>query len=229
MTHTIVLIHGGGASGAEMAPLAELLAPHARVEAIDWLSHGGRELAPLHSYPEIAVDILRQMDQRGIARAVLFGYSIGGTLAMYLARHFPHRVTGLVSLAGKLQHDQDTVDHFVHLCRPERLLRTDPGMATRHLPQDWQQVIDRNREMYRLLVQHPPLCSYDLKVTGKPALVISGEQDQIVLPEETVDMARLLNAWLRLFPGQAHPLSAVPLPLVVKVTLQWLDTVPATP
>jgi pimeloyl-ACP methyl ester carboxylesterase len=70
-----------------------------RVVAYDARGHGASAPAPdpgAYTYADLASDLLRVMDERGIERAVLAGASMGAHTALRVALEHPQRVAGLV-------------------------------------------------------------------------------------------------------------------------------------
>ena len=58
---------------------------------------------------------------------------------------------------------------------------------------------------------------------GLPALVISGELDQLVTPQETREIAELIpGSEVATFKGFGHPLAAIPLDRVAWLVGEWL-------
>jgi len=90
----MVLLHGSNASGARMRPLAEAFAQFTQPRAPNLIGHGGRPVPERFSIPEFAADVVEWLDREGIDRTFITGYSIGGYIALYLARHHPARVRG---------------------------------------------------------------------------------------------------------------------------------------
>ncbi|TVV74566.1 alpha/beta fold hydrolase [Sphingomonas solaris] len=217
MPETLVLLHGANGSAAEMAPVAQRLPPEIVTFAPDWLGHGGRP-PPGAEYgiTAIADDIEAAMDTAGIGRCFVFGYSIGGMLAMMLAHRRPDRIAGIATLAARAIWHPAAVAHIVHLADPARLTR--PGnpraaeLAAIHHPTDWRLVNAANRRLFADLGHNPPLSPGDLRAMRVPVLVMNGSEDQLVPLAETHALAGSFATWrLGLFPGPAHPLTATPL------------------
>lgn len=231
--HKMMLIHGGNGVPAGMALLAEQLRPYADVWLPTMLGHGGRPLPPALSVPAIAADLLAQMDERRIERCFVGGYSFGGLLALYLARQHPARFCGVWTLAAKVIYDAKAVSHVVHLTSPQRVNHLSKAYAKdvrqRHAPQDWRAVMLLNQAMFKSLEGVPLLGENAWPASEMPALVISGELDPLVSADET----RRLGAWLQspvlMFPGAAHPLTAVPVQAVAHDVKAWMDWVSAAP
>jgi pimeloyl-ACP methyl ester carboxylesterase len=97
----LVLLHGLGASSFSWRHNLGPLARHFRVLAPDLPPHG-RSPAPLDGDYTVAGQIrgiLDFLDRRGIEQAALAGNSLGGGLALLLARDYPERFPALVLLA----------------------------------------------------------------------------------------------------------------------------------
>ncbi len=228
MPHPFLLIHGANSAGREMAPLAEPLRAHVQVLTPDLPGHAGRPLPDALTVQGAAEDLIGVLDAAGIERAVVGGYSLGGVVALFLARHHPERVAGVLTLATKYIFDERAVQHLTHLTDPERVAR--PGnprhaaLLELHQPQDWRAVILANQAMFRGLGARPPLTEADLRAIQAPALVISGQTDQVVPAQETALLGRLLpHAHTLIFPGYAHPLAAVPITPLVPHIARWLS------
>ena len=91
----IVLIHGLLVDQAlNWASARRVFATDFRVIAMDVRGHGRSE-GPHDAArygPEIALDVIRLLDHLDIARASVFGYSMGGMIATWLAARFPERL-----------------------------------------------------------------------------------------------------------------------------------------
>ena len=215
MTDTIVLLHGANGSRAEMLPLAAMLPARLAPFAPNWLGHGGRP-APGADYSMTALvdDLTATLDEAGIGRCFLFGYSIGGYLALALARRLPERVRGIVTLATRHMWHRAAVDHLVYLATPDRLEKNGRAeeLAGLHHPTDWQLVNGANRRMFADLGAAAPMSDDDLRGIAAPVLVLNATDDPLVPETETRALAGLFTTYrLGLFEGSAHPLPSTPL------------------
>ena len=102
----LVMIHGlAGSSLAEWYKVAPLLADDLRVVMIDHRSHGFSHLdRGKFEISDDADDVATVMKQMGIRRAVVVGYSMGGTVAQELAHRHPELVAGMVLVATMSHH-----------------------------------------------------------------------------------------------------------------------------
>ena len=226
----MIFLHGANSSPVEIAPLAEAFGPYADVRMPILLGHGGRPIPERIAMRDLAADVVGWMDREGTARAVVGGYSFGGTVALYLARHYPERVTAVFALAAKHMFDERTVAHWRHLVTHERLeriqtpwgKRTDE-LARLHAPNRWQDVADANARLFATFAQDPPLPAADLAAIRAPVIIVSSNLDQIVPWEETLALGKQLpDAHIAMFYGPAHPLRAIPLPAIARTVDEWL-------
>src|SRR3712207_3593254 len=97
----LVVLHGANGSDATMAPLTDVLRLHVDLLVPRLVGHGGRPVPPKCTVEDQAFDVISTMDEHQIDQAFVFGYSFGGCVALYMARHFPHRVKGVATLATK--------------------------------------------------------------------------------------------------------------------------------
>jgi len=99
----LVLLHGYTGSTASWAQQTAEFADRFCVVAIDLLGHG-RSDAPAdprrYRMEQSTADLLAVLDQLGLARASLLGYSMGGRLALRLAAIAPERVSALILVSA---------------------------------------------------------------------------------------------------------------------------------
>jgi len=217
-----------------MAPITDLLRDRLDVRPINLLGHGGRPVPDRYTVAEFADDIVAWLDQSGIRRAHLFGYSFGAYLAIYMARHHPQRVRSAATLAAKYVYDERAVRHLTFLTSPTRLARPGnkrPGEMKRdHFPQDWVRITSNNRTLFGELGKQPALTEEDIRAIDRPVLVMSGDADPLVPIEESRALTSLLPRWrLGIFAGPAHPLPLTPLPAIADTLVQFIAEVEGQP
>jgi pimeloyl-ACP methyl ester carboxylesterase len=225
----LVVLHGANGAALEVAPLTYGLRKLSPVFAPDLLGHGGRPVPKEFTFANLAADVIEQCDARGLERFAVIGYSMGGTLAIYLARHYPQRVCGVVTLAAKVVFDPATVDLWTHLVGIDRLGKSgNPRqfeLALAHYPQDWRDVAQANHALFLALGKTPPLSESDLQAIQMPSLSLSGDKDQLVPRSESEWLVKKLNGLGGFFPGKAHPLAVVPVRSIITTISQWLPRI----
>lgn len=220
------MLHGANGSGDTLHPLAEALRAYATVSTPSMIGHGGRPVPVRFTVEDFAEDLIAFLDARKIERTFLFGYSFGGYVALYAARHHPERFQGVCTLATNFVFDAAKVAHFTYLLSPERLSR--PGMTrpaeltATHYPQHWVPISTNTARLFEELGQQPALTEDDLAAIVLPALVISADRDQNVSPDESRRLSELVRGQLLMLPGVAHPLAVLPHAEIARAVGEWM-------
>jgi pimeloyl-ACP methyl ester carboxylesterase len=81
----LAILHGLFGSGRNWAGIAQRLAAHHRVIALDLRNHGASPWAETMDYAEMAADVRATLNASGHRRFALLGHSMGGKVAMVLA------------------------------------------------------------------------------------------------------------------------------------------------
>lgn len=119
----VVLLHGLTATHRYVVMGSRALERSGhRVVAYDARGHGASDPAPqpsAYGYEDLAADLLRVLDERGIGRAVLAGASMGAHTALRVALEHPDRVAGLVVVTPA--YDAQTFDDPAGLARWDAL------------------------------------------------------------------------------------------------------------
>ncbi len=95
----IVLLHGYLESLDVWDEFTKLLAPHARVMAIDLPGHGISEVkGEVHIMSFLADVVYGAMQELGVGKALIVGHSMGGYVALEFINRHPEAATGIVLL-----------------------------------------------------------------------------------------------------------------------------------
>jgi esterase len=208
----LAILHGLFGSGRNWASIAQRLAVHHRVIALDLRNHGASPWAETMDYAEMAEDVRASLEARGYTRFALLGHSMGGKVAMMLALQHSEAVERLIVA------DIAPVPYPVrHLGEVEAMRRLDLSGIARRSQADaalagaapdsaergflLQNLVFQNggarwrlnlaaieREMPRL-VDFPIVpegCTYD-----GPALFVAGAGSDYVRPEHEASVRRL--------------------------------------
>lgn len=221
--NSLFLLHGAIGASDQLKPL-QLHFPGSQL--FDFPGHGGTSFPETFSIPVFAAAVLRRMDEQQIAKADFFGYSMGGYVALYLARHSPDRVGKIVTLATKFAWDEATAQKEVKMLDPQKIAEKVPKFAAalekRHAPNDWRVVLQHTAAMMLSLGKEPALKEEDFRQIQHPVLITVGDRDTMVSLEETIAVYRALpNAQFAVLPGTPHPIEQVS-PEKISVVAGWL-------
>lgn len=211
MSSPLLLLHGA-IGAADQLTFLEALPQNSF--AFDFPGHGGKAFPAAFSIRAFAESVLRWMDEKGFATVDIFGYSMGGYVALYLARHYPERVGKIFTLATKFAWDEATAAKEVKMLNPEKIAEKVPKFAAalekRHAPLDWKEVLQRTADLMLALGKKPELTQEDFAAITHPVLLSVGDRDTMVSIEETMQVYRSLsNAQLLVFPNTVHPIEQI--------------------
>ncbi len=196
---TVLLIHGFGGDLDNWLFNIQALADHHTVHALDLPGHGQSDKTPGDpSLAGLVASVRAFMDAVGVERAHLIGHSLGGAIALQLAREVPERVQSLalIGSAGLGQGiNRGYIDGFVAANSRRELkphaeqLFADPKLVTRQLLEDLLKFkrLDGVDRALRSLAEglfdgarqrSRPGEGFD--PAGKPLLVIWGREDRII-------------------------------------------------
>src|SRR5690349_10027502 len=104
----LLLLHGALGSADQFDQLNKLLRDKYQVHTLNFSGHGGNPFPEQDfSIPLFALEVLHYMEENRIERPSFFGYSMGGYIAMYLAKNLSHKVESVITLATKFQWDKE--------------------------------------------------------------------------------------------------------------------------
>jgi pimeloyl-ACP methyl ester carboxylesterase len=218
----LVLLHGG-MSGIESSfgTILPLLAKSRRVIGVELQGHGRTaDIDRPLRYATMASDVVAFLDHLGIESADIYGYSVGGAVAIEVALQAPSRVGKLVlaSVSYALGGLHPGVAEGIDMLTPENMvgspweeeyLRISPD------PEHWPILLRKIQDQDRNWAGWSP---ETIQSITAPVFLVLGDSD-IVTPEHAVAMFRLFGggvigemglaaSQLVILPGTAH--STVP-------------------
>jgi pimeloyl-ACP methyl ester carboxylesterase len=96
----ILCLHGHPGSGYCMTVFTAALSTQFQTLAPDLRGYGASRVQQPFTMADHLADLQQLLDDRGIQRCVVLGWSLGGILALELALAQPHRVAGLILVAS---------------------------------------------------------------------------------------------------------------------------------
>jgi len=224
----ILMLHGALGTQAQFLPLRSLLEKQHSLHTLDFMGHGQAASAPEGiSVPMLAQQVLDYLDAQQLSAIPLLGYSLGGYVAMYLARHYPQRVSKVITLATKYHWNADIAAKEVKMLDAAVIEQKVPAFALaleqRHTRHNWKQVLSHTAALMQQLGRQPLLAAADYAAINTPALLMLGDRDTMVTLTETVEVYRALpQAQLAVLPNTPHPLEKAEPALVAAVLQRFL-------
>lgn len=212
----ILLLHGALGSASQFDSLVESLCSDFEILTMNLAVHGGRAFPEENfSFPLFVSDIIALLDEKGIDRISVFGYSMGGYAALWLARDHANRIDRIFTLATKMNWSEETAGREAAMLVPEKVEEKVPAFAKmleeRHRPQDWKVVMRKTADMMIELGKNH-LNANDFRSVKHRTMIGIGDKDNMVSLSESENVSVLLpHGTLKIFNDTPHPFEKVDL------------------
>lgn len=189
----LILLHGNGEDGSYFKHQINCFSADYRVIAIDTRGHGqsSRGEKPF-TIIQFAEDLHDFMDEKGIAKAILLGFSDGGNIALTFALKYPERVERMIV---------DGANLFPRGVKPLYQWPIEIGYRIAKLFAKKSDKAKQNAEMLGLMVNEPHIDPVELTRLTMPVLVVAGTKDMIKESHTRLIHNSLPNAQLVILEG----------------------------
>ena len=214
----LVVLHGAYMSINTMGEVVSELAKNRRVIPVELQAHGRTaDIDRPLSYEQMADDVAALLGHLKIEKADIFGYSMGGGVALQVAVRHPGMARKLVVASATYKSEgiypevlegieQITPEAFVGTPWREEYDRIAPN------PEDFPTLVDKLKRLDGEIQDWP---DEDIRSIKAPTLLIVPDSD-VVRPEHALEMFRLIgggvagdlaglpNSRLAVLPGTTH-------------------------
>lgn len=210
----LLLLHGALGSREQFDAFIPKLKDHYELHTLDFEGHG--DAGPTDSSFRIeyfAENILGYLDEHGLEQINIFGYSMGGYVALTLARDYPDRLNKIATLGTILKWDREVARRECRFLYPEKIKEKVPHFGERLRSRHgyrWEKVVNQTREMLEDMGTEPPIKSKDWEYLDTPIRIHIGDRDTTAGINETIEVYRKIpKASLCVLPASDHPISEI--------------------
>jgi pimeloyl-ACP methyl ester carboxylesterase len=210
----ILLLHGALGSKTQFDKLIPLLKEHYNVHTLNFEGHGGRSTQNAFSIDLFRKNTLDYLEAQQLSAVTIFGYSMGGYVALSLALQKPEMVKRIVTLGTKFDWTPRSAEKEGKMLNPEKIKQKIPHFAkileATHSPNDWEEVMHKTAQMMLGLGNGNALNIDELAQIKTPTLIGIGNKDHMVGIEESESAANALaNGRLKVLEDVQHPIEKV--------------------
>ncbi len=190
----LIVLHGAYMNIPGMGAIIPKLAATHKVYALELQGHGRTtDLDRPITYPAMADDVAAFMDKVGLAKADVFGYSMGAVVGLQLAIRHPVKVNKLAaaSVAYDVRGWQPAFTAFIPQMNVEMFMSLPFAAEYRRLapnPDGFRALVEK----LIALEKEPMAWEADVRKLETPVLIITGDADVATL-EHSVALFRLLG------------------------------------
>lgn len=179
----LILVHGNKETHKIFDKLIDALKDSFAIYAVDSRGHGQSDKVSEYHYADMADDILRLIEEEGIEKPSLFGFSDGGIIGILCAVKASAKFDKIIAAGANI-----TVNG----------LKTIPltGMRLNYL-------ITKN-SLTKMMLKEPNIPISELKKVTCPVLVLAGEWDIIKEKHTRMIAENIRNAQLMIFRRKGH-------------------------
>lgn len=191
--HPLILLHGNGEDSSYFVHQIDHFSKFFHVIAIDTRGHGK---SPRGDKPftikQFAEDLYEFMNEKGITKANILGFSDGGNIALTFALKYPERVEKLILNGANL---------YPSGVKPRYQWPIIAGYHIAKLFANKSEGAKHNTDLLGLMVNEPNIEPSDLAKLTIPVLVIAGTKDMIKESHTKLIYKSLPNAQLSIIEG----------------------------
>lgn len=213
----VLLLHGALGSTAQLERLKQKLEAEGKeVFMLNFSGHSGVPFRGSFGIEIFTDDVLAFLHKQNLNQVDVFGYSMGGYVAVWLAWKHPERVGRIVTLGTKFDWSPESAEKEVGKLNAETIREKVPAFARilehRHAPNDWKELLNKTRDMMLSLGNQPLLNEENLKTIQHEVLICLGDQDDMADREYSEQVAGWLpkGAFQRV-ENTPHPIEKVDL------------------
>lgn len=225
----IILIHGALGNSFHFDNLSKSLSKDYKVYSLLFKDHGLNNA----SYEELRIPRLVEeldefIDENNIENANVFGYSMGGYVALCHSLQWKNKIAKIATLATKFDWSPEIAIKETSFLNADIIEEKIPHFAEQlkkmHGEKDWKQLLAKTADLMIDIGEQNYLATANLSNIEIPVQLMLGDSDRMVSLRETLDIyGELSNATLAVLPNTKHPLENANSALLTLLLQQFFD------
>ena len=213
MKEKILLLHGALGSKVQFDKIIADLSDKYDTYTLNFEGHGDNQSSANFSMALFSKNVIDFLDDNNLDSINIFGYSMGGYVALNTALHSPYRIKTILTLGTKFNWSLDSAQKQIKMLDPEIIEEKVPHFA-KHLEsihgQSWKEVLGKTANMMLNMGKGNRLEKSDIKKIDHNIVLGLGSLDNMVSEEETINTSSLLQtARMEILDGVKHPIETV--------------------
>ena len=216
----LLILHGALGSASQLDPVKTAFEDRRIVAySLNFTGHGGTPFQSDFGIEQFAKDTFQFLESHNLKQVDIFGYSMGGYVALWLAKKYPDRVGKIVTLGTKFDWSEESAAKEVKKLNPEKILEKIPAFARilehRHAPNDWKELLNKTAYMMLGLGKRPLLTKEILQMIKHQVSICLGDLDDMADRNYSEEVSGFLpNGKFFLLENTPHPIEKVDLKIL---------------
>ena len=161
--------------------------------------------------PRLVEELDEFIDENNIENANVFGYSMGGYVALCHSLQWKNKIAKIATLATKFDWSPEIATEETSFLNADIIEEKIPHYAEQlkkmHGEKDWKQLLAKTADLMIDISDQNYLAINNLSNIEIPVQLMLGDSDRMVSLRETLDIyGELSNATLSVLPNTKHPL-----------------------
>ena len=222
MKKQIIILHGALGSSKQFEGLEEVLKDEYDVFTFDFDGHGHGKRTDKMSIKLFADNLHAFVLSHHLQKASVFGYSMGGYVALYVQSQHPELFESITTLGTKFNWTSESSEKEVALLNQDKIKEKVPAFANYlneiQSPTNWEIVMEQTKELMLDLGNAPLLTAEVLEKVSVPVKICLGELDKMVSEEESKwAMEGISNATFDMLTGIPHPIQQIDRDILIRI------------
>lgn len=214
MKPKLLLLHGALGSSKQLNSLKANLESQFEVYQLNFEGHGGNLSTKRFSIQGFTDNLKDFLLEKNIDSIEIFGYSMGGYVALNFAFQNPKMVKRIVTLGTKFNWSEESAAREVKMLNPTKIKEKVPHfanyLAQLHGKNNWEEVMNKTAQMMLDLSKGMALKEGDFNRIQHNVTIGWGSLDKMVSREESEMVSQLLpNARFVEISDFTHPLQEI--------------------
>jgi len=214
MKEKLLLLHGALGSKNQFDFLKEKLEEFFDLYIMNFEGHGGSKSSNEFSIDLFTENVIDYLQKKSINEVSVFGYSMGGYVALNTSLKIPEKINKIITLGTKFKWDMESAEREIKMLDPVKIEEKVPSFAEKlkkeHDPLDWKVVMEKTAKMMVNMAKGDKLNDSDFKRIAQNVVIGIGDLDNMVSYEESEYVSTLLpNSKLVKLEGVKHPIDSI--------------------
>ena len=218
----IILLHGAIGAADQLEPLANAFTQKQfTVHSFNFSGHGKTPFQTNFGIEQFALELAQFIKTNHLEKPTLFGYSMGGYVALYLAHQQPTLLGNIITLGTKFEWTPEISQKEVKMLDSKTMIEKVPKFAESLIQRhgsEWETLLQKTADMMIGLGNKNILSLNDFTAIENKVLIGIADKDTMVSLEETKSVYKQLkNGAMYMLPNTKHPIETVNVPLLANI------------
>lgn len=218
----IILLHGAIGAADQLEPLADELRSNGfDVHTLNFSGHGQTPFQNDFGVKQFADELKNFIKKNNLIQPTIFGYSMGGYVALYLASQQDNLIGNIITLGTKFEWSPEIAQQEIKMLDPKTIIEKVPkfaGVLQKRHGNNWELLLRRTKKMMVDLgndnLLNPSIFS---KIKNKTLIGLADNDTMVTIRETERAISEITNASYFGIRNSKHPIESVNLQEVIKV------------